>query len=438
MMRGEGRKPQRHISRTGGKRAIAAACLASVAAACGGSTVGPRGSAQWALRVEPIESPAGAASAQPQLTTSPQGVVLSWLETVGSQTRLLFAERLNAPRGGRPAGAPWTTPRLVTAGENLFVNWADLPSVARLHDARGTLVAHWLQRIGAQTSGYTLELATSIDDGRTWSPPFSPHHDATNTQHGFASLFEVPGSPTRFGLVWLDGRATTPAQNPDDDATGEMMLRSAQYDAAWTQQVDEVVDSRVCDCCPTAAAVTIDGVVVAFRNRSADEIRDIFVSRLVGGRWTNPIAVHNDGWRIDGCPVNGPALSAGGRTVAVAWFTAADDEGRAFVAFSTDGGGTFGPPIRVDDAGALGRVDVELLGDGSAVVSWIELAHRRAALMARRVAQSGERSAATTIAELTSNRGSVFPRMAAAGGELVFAWADADSLRVRTAVAHVP
>jgi hypothetical protein len=415
--------------RHAGLRAGLIAAIACTAAACTAAKPPRPAVADWTLRVEAVASPSGVASAQPQLTASPSGVIMSWLENVGSQTRLLFAER---------TGGAWSEPRLVVARDDFFANWADLPSVTRLRDARATLVAHWLQRRDAHGSGYNLELSTSTDNGRSWSAAFSPHHDGTDTEHGFAASFELPGAPTPFGLVWLDGRQTTPAKDPDDDAVGEMTLRSARYDAAWREQADEAIDLRVCDCCPTAAAVTADGVVVAFRNRSADEIRDIYVSRLAGGRWTEPKAVHADGWKIDGCPINGPALSARGSNVVVAWFTAANDQGRAFAAFSSDSGATFGAPVRVDEAGALGRVDVELVGDGSAVVSWIELADRRATLMARRVAAAGTRSAPVSIADLTSHRATVYPHMASGGGELVFAWADADELRVRTARAQLP
>jgi hypothetical protein len=341
----------------------------------------------------------------------------------------MFAER---------AHGAWSEPHVVVTRSDLFANWADLPSVTKLHDRHGTLVAHWLQQLPANAAGYTVEIATSADGGRSWSAPFSPHHDGTSTQHGFASFFEPPDQATPLGLVWLDGRLTTPAKDPDDDAVGDMTLRNARYDAAWHEQTDEPIDLRVCDCCPTAAAVTSTGVLVAFRNRSDDEIRDIYVTRLADGHWTTPKPVHDDGWKIDGCPVNGPAVSARGRDAAVAWFTAAGDQGHAFVAFSHDGGATFGAPVRVDDAGALGRLGVALLADGSAAVSWIELANRRATIMARRVSPEGARSPAAAVADVTAYRSTVYPRMALGGGELVFAWADADELRVRTAVARVP
>ena len=416
---------------------FSALALLVIAASCSGRASKP--AAAWTPYVERIESPAGEASAEPQLTASADGAILSWLENAGSETRLMFAERSLSRRSGAAAQASgWSEPRVVASGDDFFENWADLPSVARLRDGHGTLVAHWLRRSAPTASGYDVELATSADDGHTWSRPFSPHHDGTKTQHGFASMFALPGSATPFGLVWLDGRATTPAANPDDDAVGEMTLRSARYDAAWHQQADEAVDLRVCDCCPTATAVTADGVVVAYRDRSAGEIRDISVTRLVGGRWTDPVPVHKDGWRIDGCPVNGPALSASGRDVALAWFSAPDDQGHAFVAFSRDSGATFGAPIRVDEAGALGRVSVELIPDGSAVVSWIELAGGKAAFTVRRIAPGGERSPAVTVAEITGRRSSSYPRMVRGDHEIVFAWIGGDSSSVQTAIARLP
>jgi hypothetical protein len=387
-------------------------------------TAGP--SAEWTVRIEPTESPAGPASAQPQITTSDRGAVLSWLETVASETTFKFSQR--TPDG-------WSAPRTIVSGDNFFANWADVPSVIRLAD--GSLVAHWLQQSGKDTYAYDVRLSRSTDEGLTWSPSFTPHHDGTKNEHGFASLFQAPGAG--LGLVWLDGRAMKPPAAGDDEGTGDMSLRSALFDRDLKPLAEDAIDLRVCECCPTAAAVTADGPIVAFRNRSPEEVRDIYVSRLVGAKWSEPAAVHSDGWQLNGCPVNGPALSARGRDVAIAWFTAPNDEGHTFVAFSQDAGKTFGAPVRVDEAGSLGRVDLELLPDGSAVVSWIELADKRATFSIRRVERSGQRSAAIAVAPLGANRSSGYPRMAREVDELIFAWTDSDnSLRVQTASAKLP
>jgi hypothetical protein len=185
--------------------------------------------------------------------------------------------------------------------------------------------------------------------------------------------------------------------------------------------------------------VTAEGPIAAFRNRGDEEVRDIYISRFENGRWTEPKAVHQDGWKTAACPVNGPMLSARGRDVAIVWFTLKEDQGRTFMAFSKDAGRTFGPPIRLDDNGALGRVDVELMPDGSAVASWIEFADRRAQFRVRRVDPSGARSESVTVSGLAGTRASGYPRIARQGDELVFAWTDSadDRLQVRTAIARL-
>jgi hypothetical protein len=387
----------------------------------------------WALKVVSIPAPTSAASGQPQLATSAKGVLLSWVERSGATATLKFAERT-------PTG--WTSPKVVASGDNWFVNWADVPSVIRLPN--GTLVGHWLQKSGPGTYAYDVRLAYSTDDGRTFSPSFLPHHDGTKTEHGFASLMPVNDG---LGLVWLDGRATqAPEHSASHDGGGAMTLRYASFDSAWKQTADMLVDAKVCDCCPTTAVMTADGPLVAFRDRTDQEIRDIHVARLENGSWTTSKAVGTDNWNINACPVNGPMLSARGRDVAISWFTAADKQPRSFVAFSRDAGRTFGAPVRIDDNGTLGRVDVDLLDDGSAVASWIEHANGVAEFRVRRIEPSGARSPAVTIATITSDRTSGYPRMARLGKELVFAWLEADpgqpptarQLQLRTAVATVP
>jgi hypothetical protein len=376
--------------------------------------------------IQPLDAPAAATgSAQPQLSVQGDTLILSWIELINADATLKFAERT-------PTG--WSAARKVSAGRDWFVNWADVPSVVRLAD--GSLAAHWLQESASSPYAYDVRLAFSKDHGQSWTPAASPHHDGTPTEHGFASLFQAPGAG--LGLVWLDGRSMKSAK-PDEEPSGSMGLRAAIFDSQGAQVSETVIDDRVCECCPTAVAVTSEGPIAAFRDRSQDEIRDIYVSRLVDGRWSEPAPVHRDNWQINACPVNGPAISASGRDVAIAWFTVAEDQGRVFVAFSADAGRTFAPPVRVDEVSALGRVDVELLPDGAAVVSWIEVADQKSEFRIRRVDRSGQRSASTSVAGITANRSSGYPRMARRGDELVFAWTDTEAVgsRVRTSVARL-
>jgi len=376
----------------------------------------------WAPRITEIQSPALAgASAEPRLSSFGGRIVLSWIERKAAHDAevawLKFSER--TPKG-------WTPETTVATGENWFLNAADVPSVIRIDDT--TLAAHWLESNGADPEGYDVKLVFSHDDGRTWSAPTTPHHDRTPTEHGFASLYPSPDGG--LGLVWLDGR---------DGET--MAVRAARFSKDGSQMSETVVKDHVCECCPTAVAVTANGAIVAFRNLGDRDVRDIYVARSPAGSspsspsWAAPIPVHGDGWQIDACPVNGPAVTADGQAVAVAWFNAKVDQGRVFVTFSTDGGNTFGDAVRVDDGGSLGRVDVALLDHQSAVVGWIEYTGGRSEFRMRRVASDGSRSASTVISALGTGRPSGYPRMARAGRELLFAWTESqDGLtRVRTA-----
>jgi hypothetical protein len=380
--------------------------------------------AEWPLNIKIVPSPASPNSAQPQLSTLERRVILSWVERSGDNATLRFAERTDSG---------WTDARTVASGANWFVNWADVPSVVPLYDAIG---AHWLQKNAASTYAYDVRIAMSRNRGHTWSTPVTPHHDGTQTEHGFASLFPMPGAG--LGLAWLDGRQMKEGAH-EAGAAGDMSLRTALFAPDGSQVSETAIADRVCECCPTAAAVTAEGPIVAFRNRTADEIRDIYVSRRVGGAWTAPRAVHNDNWRIAACPVNGPALSARERDVAIAWFTGVGDEGHVYAAFSIDAGETFGTPVRIDDAGAVGRVDVELLADGSAAVTWIEFAAQRSEFRIRRVERSGSRSASLAVSAIASGRSSGYPRLARRANELIFAWVDAgETPQVRTAAAQLP
>jgi hypothetical protein len=414
---------------------LLAATFVLVAGAPGHWTTARASQDAFAIAPQTLTSPATGSSAQPQLSVSSRGVLLSWIERAGDLATLKFAER---------TATGWTDARSVASGRDWFVNWADVPSVMRLPS--GTLVAHWLQKSGADTYAYDVRLSYSKDDGKTWSQSFIPHHDGTKSEHGFASLFPFGDG---LGAVWLDGRNMKSAAGHDEHGGdgGVMTVHFGQFDKDFKQVAESVVDARVCECCPTAATVTSEGVIAAFRDRSTTEIRDIYTSRLVNGKWSEPAAVHADGWKIAACPVNGPALSASGRNVAASWFTVKGDsakgeQGQAYLAFSADAGRTYGAPIRVDDGGSLGRVDIALVPDGSAAIAtWIEFADQRSQFRARRIDRNGARSAPVTIAGLAAGRASGYPRMALNGRELVFAWTESGTggtMLVKTATARLP
>jgi len=378
------------------------------------------------VALKPIPTPAADGSLAPQLAASSDGrVYQSWLEPAGAAG---FRFRIAAWQG--EAWIPLTD---IAQGPGLFANWADVPSV--FVGGNGRIAAHWLEKSAAGGEAYGIRVRTSSDGGSTWSDALTPHRDQSITEHGFLSFFDAPDGG--IGMVWLDGRQTAPGGGHGHGG-GAMTLRATTLATSGALGADVLVDDRVCDCCPTTAVRTARGALVAYRDRSATEVRDISVARLVDGVWKPGATVHADGWEIPGCPVNGPALAASGDLVALAWFTAAGDQGRALVAFSRDGGATFGAPVRVDEGMPLGRVDLELLPDGTAVVVWIESSQGHAEVRARRVFSDGRRGAAAVLATVGSDRSSGHPRVVRSGDELVFAWRTAAPHAIAAAAAAIP
>lgn len=362
------------------------------------------------------QTPASIGARFPHLAATADGaiVVMSWLEPVNDAGQ--FRLRLSQWQEGRR----WAEPTEVASGKDWFVNWADFPSV--MPSADGPWAAHWLQQKPGGVYSYDVMVRLSADGGRTWGEPRSPHDDGTPTEHGFVSLAPVDGQPY---AVWLDGRATAGeghAHGADEhgSAAGAMTLRGAVLQtkgAAAGVQIDE----RVCDCCQTDTVASRDALVVAYRDRGMDETRDIRLARLVDGAWSEPILVHADGWRIDACPVNGPAVAAHGDDVMVAWFTA-PDQPRVRLAFSRDGGRTFAAPIEVASGKVVGRVDVVALDDGRAIVSWLAEDARGAVIRAQPFTAAGAAGLAVDVAQSDIARSSGFPQMVRAPGGLLFAW----------------
>ncbi|HEX9986641.1 MAG TPA: sialidase family protein [Thermoanaerobaculia bacterium] len=345
-----------------------------------------------ALTIAEVPSPAPAGAAEPHLYARDGRLIMSWLEP----GVLKFATM---------SGGKWSEARTVVARPDLLVNWADFPSV--ISDSKGTLFAQWLVKDAAAPHAYDAYVASSRDGGRTWRKAKKLENATTPGERGFVSLVARSGGGVE--AVWLS------------DGT----LNAANVDAAMNLTGTTRIDTRTCECCGTGAAMTSAGAVAVYRDRSQEEVRDISVVRHVDGKWTAPAPLHADGWKIQGCPVNGPQIDASGRRVAVAWFT----EKAVQVAFSTDSGATFVRPIRIDGGKATGRVDVLLVPDG-ALVTWIDDGN----IVVRHVRPDGVMSEITRVATASAARAVGFPRAALVGDAAFIAWTEpGEGKRVRLA-----
>lgn len=394
-------------------RLTAAALI--VAAACA-----PSEKTGSAPSLTPLASPAVAQSGEPYLAADASGGIhMTWLERTGDSTHAVRYARLDSTN-------TWSAPTTVVERKDLFVNWADYPSV--IATPSGRLLVHWLQRSGAGKYAYDVRIAQSGDRGATWSEGAVLHTDRSAGEHGFVALWAAPGDSVR--AAWLDGRQMAAAEA--GHGKGAMTLQSVASGPSGALGAEDPLDLRTCDCCQVAATVAASGPVIAYRDRTDDEIRDIAVIRQVDGKWTPPSIVYADGWHIEACPVNGPSLAARGDTVAIAWFTGAQDTARVRVAFSTDGGKQFAAPVRIDGGTPAGRVGIALDDNGDAIVSWLErVPPEDAEVRVRRVSRAGVMGEPFTVSRTKAARASGFPRIVRRGTTLVAAWTmPGDSTRI--------
>jgi hypothetical protein len=359
----------------------------------------------------------------PRFSSGPGGeLVLSWMERGDSGGTLTYATY----QDGR-----FATPAAVVSDQRMFVNWADLPSVMPVKGDHW--IAHWLRYSADKTYSYDVVVAQSFDRGTTWGEPVIAHTDGTPTEHGFVSMY---GERDGIALLWLDGRDTAKetGNNPLDTS---MTLRSAVVTPRGERIREQQVDDSVCDCCQTDVAVSSRGPIAVYRDRTAGEIRDIYVTRNVNGQWEPGTRLYEDDWEIAGCPVNGPSIVADGDFVAVAWFSAANNKPVARVTFSHDGGATFGQAIEIASGRIAGYVDLALLDEETAAVSWVGRDSSGSnSINVRRIAVDGSAGPVHVAAQTKQLR--VVPQLAYRDDNLIVAWTDEiDEVR-NLRVARIP
>lgn len=379
-------------------------------AACSEAPLGP-------LSVTELDTPAGELSGPSHLAATADGtVILNWLESTTGEAMALKYTTLAAE------SETWAEPKTLAESENWFINWADFPSIVPMSDS--LWVAHWLV-YREDYDGYDIHVAISSDAGQSWGEPFLLNTDGTGAEHGFVTLFALDGD---IAAVWLDGRnMIVDGEFMYESPAGELLgtsLRYARFDRDGERLTDVSLDELVCDCCQPDIAHTADGPILIYRDRTTDEVRDIVVRRMIDGEWQAVQELPADNWMIEACPINGPAIAADDDDVVAAWFSAVDNQPLVHFARSTDSGASFGAAIEIDASGSFGYVDVELLSNGDAIVSWLRSSGEDLALVTRRVSPAGELMAVETAVDIDLSRPLDFPQMVPAGERLVFVWTD--------------
>jgi hypothetical protein len=347
-------------------------------------------------------------------------VYLSWIDPLPAGGHAL--------RYARWTGTAWSAPSTITSGRGWFVNWADFPALAITQD--GTMLAHWLTKTeGSGTYGYGIRVARKASGETAWKQIFGANLNDKVDYAGFLS-FAVTGNTA--GAVYLapppDAERTV-AHNHDAHDSGEEMehrktLRYVSFQASGAVVSDRELDADTCSCCQTTVVSTPTGLLAAYRDHAPGEIRDIAIVRLVNGRWTAPQTFHADGWKINGCPTEGPSAAVQGERVGIAWLTRAQDKPRIQMTLSANSGATFGKPLRIDDGDPYGHPNVTMFDDQHSLVAWIEKVPNGAELRMRRVSINGVMSPSVVISNVAAARSAGLPKIVVSGNQILLAWRD--------------
>ena len=247
---------------------------------------------------------------------------------------------------------------------------------------------------------------------------FILHSDGTKSEHGFVSI--VSNNNKGFYVSWLDGRNTI-LKGPEGQHN-PMTIRFAEVTNRGEIINEKELDSATCDCCQTSITGTDNGPVVVYRNRSENEIRDIYITRNINGLWETPVPVHNDGWIINGCPVNGPKVASNLNNLAVSWVTVSNGRPIVNLSFSKSNGEDFESPIKINDLDATGRVDVVFINAKDVLVSYIEGDDNGTFLRIKKVSIDGKVSVPITISEIDGGRNTGVPQLEKFNDQIVIVW----------------
>lgn len=346
-------------------------------------------------------------NAQPSLVSNNGDLSLTWISSdQDMNANLNFRQFIDDK---------WTDSKTFANGSDWFINWADFPTHAISGDR---ILTSYLKK--SASGKYTYDVFLNLRDlsGDKIKEDFILNTDGFKAEHGFVSI--VAKDKEGFFVTWLDGRNTV-----EKDLEGNpkpMTIRFAEITNAGDIINETELDSNVCDCCQTSITHTDKGPLVVYRDRSEKEVRDIYMTRNIDDVWEAPIPIHNDGWVIYGCPVNGPKVVSYENNIAVSWFTVSDTEPMVNVSFSKFYGASFNEPIKINDHNAIGRVDIAFLNEKEVIVSYMEGDDDGTYLKIKKVSLDGKVSKPITISRIDGGRSTGVPQLEIFNDEIFIVW----------------
>ncbi|HEX2339793.1 MAG TPA: sialidase family protein [Vicinamibacterales bacterium] len=319
--------------------------------------------ADWEPRLEAQQNTAligveGRDNRNASLVSVNRFVALAWTATVGKTTDVFFSVSRD--------GSPFDPPRQVNDRAGDALAGGEQPPRVLLSAGSGTtgprVAIVWASHLGASA----IRLARSANGGREFMPAESVSPPEATGHRGWpAAAADRAGNAH---VVWLDhGHGSW------------LTARSTSLTTNASRSVGPArVAGGVCYCCKTAIAAGPRGTLyAAWRHVYPGNVRDIAVavSRDAGATFEAPVRVSEDGWEINGCPDDGPAVAVDSSgTLHIAWPTVVDGSRKSIFYATSRDGRTFTPRREVPGLGSDSRAHPQIAAssDGRVAIVWDE------------------------------------------------------------------
>lgn len=381
----------------------------------------------------------GRANATPSVAAANQFVAVAWGATIetGATDVYLAVSR----DGGRTfSGA------VRVSGERHASLGAEQPPRVALVPRAGRdpeVVVMWTAK---STDGSRLLISRSPDGGASFTRATPiPGSEAAGNRGWESTAVDRHGHVV---ALWLDhremassGRAPMHHEGHDHasaDAPKADGAVRAQSSKLYFATLDGASNSRavaggVCYCCKTAVATGANGAIyAAWRHVYPGNLRDIaFTTSRDGGQtFTTPVRVSSDGWILDGCPENGPALAVGADDVVHAlWATLvagpmSDEEPTLALFHATSrSGGAFSARERIATEGTPRHPQLTAIA-GGLVAAWDEQTASGSPYVVLTRLASGAGQARVSREIVSGSARAQTPAIAATSEGVVIAWAE--------------
>jgi len=398
----------------------------------------------------------GRSDSTPSVAADGAFVAVAWGASADGKADVFVATSRD---GGRAFGPPVQVNRM--PGEGRL--GGELPPRVAIHRLAGQSQAAVTVVWNARGDTTAIKMARSTDGGQTFSAPIALQSPTAIGDRGWPAVAVDERGDAH--AVWLDHRglaARRAAQGDSSKAGRHVHGAPASGDSSVTAQGSSLfyassnggaaqereVTKGVCYCCKTALAACRGGVLAAaWRHVYPGDMRDIALatSRDGGRTFTAPVRVSEDGWAINGCPDDGPAVAvdAGGVTHIV-WPTVipGDEPVGALFYASTRDGERFTPRVRIPTLGSPKPMhpQLALAADATLLVAWDEsIDGRRIAAARRLTVKAGATPEFGAIVKLAGDGNATHPVLATTSAGVLAAWTSGgDDSQVRAGFVRLP